>query len=224
MIGLEGSGFTICLGVILLLTGVVMYYCKSKITKCEHTISSMMSLIEDLHGEVNALKQVAANSTRPAMVSMPEETTSFSAPLEEESDSEESDEEEEVVDEVVEPANDRFLNHPYQELIPTQLNGDNLTKINESSESEDDEEEETVVVADNSQVKVVELGEIEDLTLQEEEEQSEESETEEEEEQQPIDYSKMQVAALKKMATERRLGTNINKMRKQELVNLLQSH
>lgn len=222
MIGLEGSGFTICLGVILLLTGVVMYYCKSKITKCEHTISSMMSLIEDLHGEVNALKQVTANSTRPAMVSMPPETTSFSGPLEEESDSEESEEEEEVVNEVNETSNDRFLNHPYQELIPTQLSVDNLTKINESSESEDDEEEEPVVVADSSQVKVVELGEIEDLTLQEEE-QSEESETEEEEEQ-SIDYSKMQVAALKKMAMERRLGTNINKMRKQELVDLLQTH
>ena len=36
MFGLEGSGFTIAIGLILLLTGVVMYYCRQKITQCEH--------------------------------------------------------------------------------------------------------------------------------------------------------------------------------------------
>jgi hypothetical protein len=32
----------------------------------------------------------------------------------------------------------------------------------------------------------------------------------------------MQVAALKKLASERNLASNVNKLRKQELVNLLQ--
>ena len=38
-----------------------------------------------------------------------------------------------------------------------------------------------------------------------------------------IDYSKMQVSALKKLATERQLAPNVHKLRKKELVTLLQA-
>jgi hypothetical protein len=218
MIGLEGSGFTICLGIILLLTGVVMYYCKSKISQCEQKMASMMSLITGLHQEINQLK------TQNVGVMMTQEENVDNQELEEESDSESETEEEEIeAKPEVNPASS-FLNHPYSELIPTTEFTE--VEVNESSESEDDEES-----GEEPTVKVVDLGEIEELTVPVEEdaaqtiEESDESdESDESEETNPIDYSKMQVAALKKLASERQLASNVSKMRKQELVELLQGH
>lgn len=225
MIGLEGSGFTICLGVILLLTGIVMYYCKSKITACENRMNTMLNLISDLHSEVNALKQASYVAQPVAATTMPEteyaETTGFVAETEPESESEEEDEsdEEEGEEITLEKAVNPFETHPYKELIPSNSTiGADV--INESSESEGDTDDETP----KQEVKVVELGQIEELEIDDldQEEEDEEEETSEEEGQ--IDYAKMQVTALKKLAAERQLAPNVHKLRKQELVNLLQSH
>ena len=225
MIGLEGSGFTICLGVILLLTGIVMYYCKSKITACENRMNTMLNLISDLHSEVNTLKQGlnVAQPVAPMQESEYTTTTGFTdenqSESESESESEEdhSDNEEEItIEKVVNP----FETHPYKELIPSNstVSGD---LINESSESEGDTDDDTP----KQEVKVVDLGPIEELEigdLDEEEDEEDEEETSEEEGQ--IDYAKMQVTALKKLAAERQLVPNVHKLRKKELVNLLQSH
>lgn len=227
MIGLEGSGFTICLGVILLLTGIVMYYCKSKITACENRMNTMLNLISDLHSEVNALKQASYVAQPVAAATMPESeyvtTTEFVAENEHESESEEDDEsdEEEGEEITLEKAVNPFETHPYKELIPSNSTV-GADVINESSESEGDSDEETP----KQQVKVVDLGQIEELEIDnlDEEEEDEEDEEETSEEEGQIDYAKMQVTALKKLATERQLAPNVHKLRKQELVNLLQSH
>lgn len=225
MIGLEGSGFTICLGVILLLTGIVMYYCKSKITACENRMNTMLNLISDLHSEVNALKQASYVAQPVAATAMPENeyatTTEFVAETEPESESEEEDDSEDEQGEEItlEKAVNPFETHPYKELIPSNSTiGADV--INESSESEGDTDDDTP----KQEVKVVELGQIEELEIDDldQEEEDEEEETSEEEGQ--IDYSKMQVTALKKLAAERQLAPNVHKLRKQELVNLLQSH
>ena len=216
MISLEGSGFTICLGVILLLTGIVMYYCKSKITACENKMNTMLNLISELHSEVNTLKQT--NVPLPNLT----ETTHFGEPLQQENESDESDSEE---DEESESENNNslkatinpFETHPYKELIPTST-AVGTEVINESSEEEDDTEDEET---SKEQVKVVDLGQIEELEIEDLNDEDEEDEESSEEEPQ-IDYGKMQVAALKKLASERNLASNVNKLRKQELVNLLQ--
>lgn len=229
MIGLEGSGFTICLGVILLLTGIVMYYCKSKISACENKMNTMLALISELHSEVNSLKQQTYSAQNEDLV----QTSDFSAPttqLLEESDSEESDSEQsdgEEVEEVevvevktLEGVINPFETHPYKELIPTSSTV-RAEVINESSESEDDTDDD----ASKEQVKVVDLsGQIEELALDDLEEEDEEDLQESSEEEIQIDYGKMQVTALKKLATDRQLAPNIHKLRKKELVNLLQSH
>lgn len=216
MISLEGSGFTICLGVILLLTGIVMYYCKSKITACENKMNTMLNLISELHSEVNTLKQT--NVSVPNLT----ETTHFGQPLQQENESDESDSEE---DEESESENNNslkatinpFETHPYKELIPSSTTiGSEV--INESSAEEDDTEDEET---SKEQVKVVDLGQIEELEIEDLNDEDEEDEESSEEEPQ-IDYGKMQVAALKKLASERNLASNVNKLRKQELVNLLQ--
>lgn len=215
MIGLEGSGFTICLGVILLLTGIVMYYCKSKITACENKMNTMLNLISELHTEVNTLKQT--NVSVPNLT----ETTNFGQPLEQEiasddSDSEEDEESENENNNSLETTINPFETHPYKELIPSSTTlGTEV--INESSEEEDDTEDEETP---KEQVKVVDLGQIEELDIQDLNDEEDEEESSEDEPQ--IDYGKMQVAALKKLASERNLASNVNKLRKQELVNLLQ--
>jgi hypothetical protein len=224
MIGLEGSGFTICLGVILLLTGIVMYYCKSKITACENRMNTMLNLISDLHSEVNALKQASYVAQPVAATSMPvteyAETTEFVAENEHDSESEEEDdsEDEEGEEITLEKAVNPFETHPYKELIPSNSTV-GADVINESSESEGDTDDETP----KQEVKVVELGQIEELEIDDLDEEDEEVEESSEEETQ-IDYAKMQVTALKKLAAERQLAPNVHKLRKQELVNLLQSH
>jgi hypothetical protein len=234
MFGLEGSGFTICLGIILLLTGVVMYYCKSKISQCEQKMNSMMSLITGLHQEINHMKSQHIE-TEIIDERIQSENYDNQLPVEEEEDEDEDEEESDSSSEDEEPEVETktassFLNHPYSELIPT--SGFNQIEVNESSESEDDEEQQSV--------KVVDLGEIEELSVPLEEDISqivkepdesvhsddsdESDESDESEEVATIDYSKMQVAALKKLATERQLASNVSKMRKQELVELLQGH
>ena len=254
MIGLEGSGFTICLGVILLLTGIVMYYCKSKITQNEHKINSMFKLVTALHEEVNVLKSVqqhnishmqtggqmqsGAQMQRAEQMQADDESEwSKTTQLESPDELESINEEEESVPREMAPVPNSFLNHPYEELIPPQM----TQELNESddSQSETDNDEEEIKVAihnlegnseHDSTIKVVDLGEIEELKVEEESEEedeelqeTDETETGSEEESPDIDYTKMQVAALKKIVSERNLATNVSKLRKPELLSLLQA-
>lgn len=226
MFGLEGSGFTICLGLILLLTGIVMYYCKTKISQSNHKVDSMFSLITDLHDEVSMLKEeIQEIKHRKGVVAVSEDVEHA------------EDENSNGVDET------GFSNHPYKELIPITI--DNNAEESDSSQSEDDTDdeeeedenntntikmhEETETGQDN--IKVVDLGEIEDLKVEDSESEHNsgtETETESDEESEsqsvsPVDYSKLQVVALKRLVSERKLATNVNKLRKAQLVQILQS-
>ena len=246
MIGLEGSGFTICLGVILLLTGIVMYYCKSKITQNEHKINSMFKLVTALHEEVNTLKSVQQQNISHMqsgghMQSEQEYEWNQTTQMESDGDLESINEEDESQPRENAPVPNSFLNHPYEELIPTQM----TQELNESDDSQsetdnDHEEEEEIKLAihnldsnteeNSSTIKVVDLGEIEELKVEEESEEEEEeleetdgTETNSEGESPDIDYTKMQVAALKKIVSERNLASNVSKLRKPELLTLLQA-
>lgn len=255
MIGLEGSGFTICLGVILLLTGIVMYYCKSKITQNEHKINSMFKLVTALHEEVNVLKsaqQVNISHMQTGghtqsgmqmqdsqqMQNMEEHEWSKTTQMDSDGDLESINEEEESQPRERAPVPNSFLNHPYEELIPQQMTKDLNQSDDSQSETDNDEEDEEIKLnihnvnnEEDSTIKVVDLGEIEELKVEEESDDDEEEELEEtdssetgsEGESPDIDYTKMQVAALKKIVSERNLATNVSKLRKPELLNLLQA-
>lgn len=226
MIGLEGSGFTICLGLILLLTGIVMYYCKTKISQSNHKVDSMFTLITDLHDEVSLLREeIQEIKHRQGVVAVSENV--------EDENNNRHDESE-------------FSNHPYKELIPATI--DNNAEESDSSQSEDDtddEEEEdenntnTIKMHEGTEtgqdnIKVVDLGEIEDLKVEDSEsehntgsetESDEEGETTDSESQSvsPVDYTKLQVVALKRLVSERKLATNVNKLRKAQLLQILES-
>jgi hypothetical protein len=256
MIGLEGSGFTICLGVILLLTGIVMYYCKSKITQNEHKINSMFKLVNALHEEVNNLKTIQQQNISHLQTGgymQSGEQMESDQPMQSGGESEWSQTTQMESNNVLESINEEkgseprenapmpnsFLNHPYEELIPSQLS----QELNESddSQSETDNEDQEIKLAinnvesntqDNPTIKVVDLGEIEELKVEEESDDDEEeeeleetdsSETGSEGESPDIDYTKMQVVALKKIVSERNLATNVSKLRKPELLSILQA-
>lgn len=244
MIGLEGSGFTICLGVILLLTGIVMYYCKSKITQNEHKINSMFKLVTALHEEVNTLKSVQQQNNlsqmhmgghmqRGEQMQTEEESEwSKTTQLESPDELESINEEEDSQPRENAPIPNSFLNHPYEELIPSQMTQDLSESDDSQSETDNDDEEIKLSIhnaEENSTIKVVDLGEIEELNVEEESEEEEEleetdgSETGTEGESPDIDYTKMQVAALKKIVSERNLASNVSKLRKPELLTLLQA-
>lgn len=261
MFGLEGSGFTIAIGLILLLTGVVMYYCRQKITQCEHKVDSMFSLVSSLHQELEHLKRSQANNINIDVG----ETTQYEE------------------------------QHPYQNLIPVNVDN-NETELNESSESESDTDSETDSENENEEssyddVKVVDLGVIEELKIDdleednfadttqfsngngniniveqivgadvvESESQSDTDEEQDDEDEQheehtevqaeaqhqteegeqinnepsevvkminapDLDYSKMQVSALKKMVSDRNLASGVSKLRKQELIDILEQN
>ena len=234
----EGSGFTICLGIILILTGIVMYYSKTKIAQTNHKVDSMFGLVTELHEEITRLKtdlqhmkhvenyydegdNTTCELSEHTKVTDVNKLEQDDEEIEESEDDEESDDDEESeekrgVNNTPLIANS-FLNHPYNELIPRDNNIANNNQ-GSSSESEDDTDNEN---DDITNIKIVDLGEIEELSVD-----NLDDDNKSVEETPPpaiIDYSSLKVPVLKSIANERKLSTNVNKLRKSELIKLLES-
>ena len=256
MFGLEGSGFTIAIGLILLLTGVVMYYCRQKITQCEHKVDSMFSLVSSLHQELENLKRSQVNNINvdvgetsqyeeqhpyqnliPVNVNDNEAELNESSESESDTDSEtdsENENEESSYDDVKvvdlgvieELKIDDLEEDNFAETtqfsngninIVEQIVGADVVESESQSDTEEDEEDDdehneddednhdTEVQAeslvDNEQSEVVKMINAPDL-----------------------DYSKMQVSALKKMVSDRNLASGVSKLRKQELIDILEQN
>ena len=263
LFSLEGSGFTICLGIILLLTGIIMYYCKSKITQTEHKLNSMFGLITDLHEEISDLKthiqptnysdelgadtsvrklnigggsidESAAESDDESAAESDDESAAESddesaAESDDESDDESAAESPEKMEGLgmLPPGHDlssgninesSFLNHPYNELIPRSSETDHQSDESDS-QSEDDTDSE-------NNIKVLDLGEIEELSIENLDDlaQSEEvTESKAGDDEGPINYSILKVQHLRQLVSERQLASNVNKIRKSDLIQLLES-
>jgi len=247
LFSLEGSGFTICLGIILLLTGIIMYYCKSKITQTEHKLNSMFGLITDLHEEISDLKTHiqptnysdelgADTSVRKLNIgggsideSAAESDDESAAESDDESDDESAAESPEKMEELgmLPPGHDlssgninesSFLNHPYNELIPRSSETDHQSDESDS-QSEDDTDSE-------NNIKVVDLGEIEELSIENLDDlapSEEVTESKAGDDEGPINYSILKVQHLRQLVSERQLASNVNKIRKSDLIQLLES-
>ena len=254
LFSLEGSGFTICIGIILLLTGIVMYYCKSKITQTEHKLNSMFGLITDLHEEMSDLKAHIQHANDP--IAQDDDTSvrklnidatgvlenDSAVECDEESD-EESDAESDAGAESVANVEMRttaeggdtpfhahhqgfsggsinessFLNHPYNELIPRSSESDQ-----ESDESDSQSEDDT---DGENNIKVVDLGEIEELSVENLDDPApvDDETPGKVEGEEPINYSNLKVGHLRQLVKDRQLASNVNKIRKLDLVQLLES-
>jgi len=247
MIGLEGSGFIISIGVSLLLTGLIIYYVNTKFVAFE---SALVQQNKVLGNFITGVKQEL--SMRQFSETQPEINESLANPValdaarkftesptelinvsdNSDSESESDDDDEEVADEEVAD----------EEVADEEDSGE------EDSGDEGSVEEVHVVKEDtNNDVKVIEL--VDDNSESSESSESEDSDEEEEEvvpesdvnvvqldvenvtDQEvtvPLtieDYKNRKVTELRKMVTEKKLAkaSNAKALKKDELIELLNS-
>ena len=242
MLSFESSGFIVCLGVSLLLSGMIMYYCKQKMTQYEHKLDSMFQLISALTAQINSqqINSQQNNVCQPRGESYYEDTKDNAEGSVEESVEENNDS--------YEPSNnhDKIL-HPYMDLNikslnltsnfnNNQLNSDSNSESDESESEESDSEEsvndrdeenkETIKIVElppmNNENPPLELEELETLVMPSENNSDTSSETKTDTENETMDYNKMNVVALKKIVSEKKLVSNSSKLKKAELLQLLQ--
>ena len=263
MFGLEGSGFTIAIGLILLLTGVVMYYCRQKITQCEHKVDSMFSLVSSLHQELENLKRSQVNNINIDVgdttqyeeqhpyqnlipVNVNDNETELNESSESESDTDsitdsENENEESSYDDVKvvdlgvieELKIDDLEEDNFAET--TQFSNDNINIVeqivgadvveseSQSDTEEDQDQDEDEEDNENEQDTEIQV-ESQHKTEKGEQINNEPSEVVKMINAPDLDYSKMQVSALKKMVSDRNLASGVSKLRKQELIDILEQN
>jgi len=234
MIGLEGSGFIISIGVSLLLTGLIIYYVNTKFVAFE---SALVQQNKVLGNFITGVKQEL--SMRQFSETQPEINESLANPValdaarkftesptelinvsdNSDSESESDDDDDEGADEEVADDEDSEEEDSVEEVHVVKEDTNNDVKVielvddnSESSESEDSDEEEDEVVPD-SDVNVVQL-DVENVTDQEVTV--------------PLtieDYKNRKVTELRKMVTEKNLAkaSNAKALKKDELIELLNS-
>jgi hypothetical protein len=202
MIGLEGSGFTICLGLILLLTGVVMYYCRKKIVECEHKVDSMFNLVAALNDELTELKNnqkttyVNSNSEGPSVQYPYQELIPVNVNNDLDNRSDDSASED---DSDNENDNDNDNDNDSHDIKVVDI--ENLVVSEDDNNDEMSEDEELDEESSNDEL---DTNEIKEIVIEEK-----------------VDYSKFSVSDLKKMVAEKQLANSVSRLRKPELIALL---
>ena len=194
MFGLEKIGFSLCLVLILIFACIILYYCKSKNKKTEHKVTAIFKLVTELHTEIEQLK------------------SHLQSPPHEHHEQEELHEQ-------------GFTNHPYKELIPNTINVVELSDVSDSSESESDEDDDDEH-DEHENIKSIPFDMVPVEVLHDDISKSNLPIYEHENiKSVPLeinDYSKMSVAELRKLVTERNLSSAPSKLRKPELLKLFQ--
>ena len=226
MFGLEGSGFVVCLGLILFLIGLVMFYVRQRFADVDAKLNQVISIIPVMTQQIQLHEQELHPSmyhedtpaTPGPLGSIPEEPSKIDVSSSE-GDESDSDTDSESDDESTDVKNIRL--------------GSELPEAPAT--------EHTKLLADDSSVKLVTMG------VQEVEEIPDDSASSEEEatatsgtgspdadvveiaipitsvpQNQSVDYSKLSVAALRQLVSERGLSSHSSKLNKTECISLLQ--
>ena len=240
MFGLEGSGFVVCLGLILFLIGLVMFYVRQRFSDIDAKVNQVISIIPVMTQQIQLHEQElhpsmyhedTAKNAEP-LPSIPEEAggssggkidVSESADSESDSDGDsdvdsdvdsDDDEPEEqetkqikniVLGSEMIPADDHkpgpVLSEGEVKLVTMGVEADEIL----SSGSDD---EGTTVTTTSPDDPADELTEI-TIPI------TSTSKTE-------VDYTKLSVAALRQLVSERGLSSHTSKLKKTECINLLQ--
>ncbi len=213
MFGLEGNGFLISLMVTFLLAGAIMYYMRREQAKLESKVSSMFELVQSITSELQKINTILIQNEGLNEQEFNQDEGSHSYNAQPESEEEQVEEEEEQVEEEeeqpVQPIREihsieGFINIAVPVPIP-----------------EDKPEEIKVVeLAPESDLEDSELEDTED-DEEDEEDDKIEIQLEEEKKVEILDYSKLQVAALREIVEEKGLATNAKKLKKAQLLELL---
>ena len=223
----ESSGFMICLGITLILSALIMYYCKKRLEEFDHKLLSMTNLINALTEEINKPYELEPQDLESLK---PELTKSFDGSLNAMNN---------------ENIGKSIYINPYSDTHNTVVNSHLGTPTMESdsdSESDDSDSEsgsgpsnhsespsdaqlltfetlDSPILSEkpNTHIKVVEIPidntlVTNNLTLDEDDSGNSN---------QTVNYNNMFVAELRKLVSEKKLSTNTSKLKKQELIDLL---
>ena len=249
MIGLEGSGFIISIGVSLLLTGLIIYYVNTKFAAFESALVQQNKVLgnfitgvkqelstrqfHETHEEINeSLANPVALDAARKFTESPTELINVSDNSDSESESDDDEESEN---------NDKGSE---EEGADDENSGEEDSGEEDSGEEDSVEEVHVVAEDSNNDVKVIEL--VDDNSESSESEDSDEEEEEvppesdvnvvqlgvekvaEQEVTAPLtleDYKNRKVTELRKMVTEKKLAkaSNAKALKKDELIELLNS-
>jgi hypothetical protein len=215
--------FLLCLGIIVIVGGLLYIQTESKAREQNHKISSMLSLVSSLADEVNSIKHVLQVRSSNRLIDVsddePEEDSDAESDNESDSDDESDDEPDDEsddenieieVEEVPECLLDT-INSTIKVLkldIGTVLNNTDDEDSSTSSDDLDDLEseisfhEETTSIS-TYDLKTIQLANLEDTVTV------------------IVDYKKMSVQMLKSVIKEKGFAENPSKLKKPELLKLL---
>ena len=241
MFGLENNSFLINLAVSLLIALITLLYFRQQLATIDHKVNSMFSLMTSMTQELNSLSRLnlSENENETPQNSSGGQLINVSEGEEEEDESEDESSDDESRNE--ENSVDLLENNDIKTFnMGSELTGSNDIKVIDMNNDEDEEDEssydssndvelknlvtdlmeQTIELNDNSLDEELEPIELPIETL-EEDVATLENENTVKSVDVPIDYSKMSVKALKDIASSKNLATNISKMKKQELIDLL---
>ncbi len=242
MFGLENNGFLINLAVSLLIALITLLYFRQQLATIDHKVNSMFSLMTSMTQELNSLSRLnlsenesetPQNSSGGQLINVSEGEEGEDESEDESSDDESGNEENSV--DLLENNDIKTFN------MGSELTGSSDIKVIDMNNDEDDEDEssydssndvelknlvtdlmeQTIELNDNSLDEELEPIELPIETLGEEDVATLENENTVKSVDVPIDYSKMSVKALKDIVSSKNLASNISKMKKQELIDLL---
>lgn len=242
MFGLENNSFLINLAVSLLIALITLLYFRQQLATIDHKVNSMFSLMTSMTQELNSLSRLnlsenesetPQNSSGGQLINVSEGEEGEDESEDESSDDESGNEENSV---------DLLKNNDIKTFnMGSELTGSSDIKVIDMNNDEDDEDEssydssndvelknlvtdlmeQTIELNDNSLDEELEPIELPIETLGEEDVATLENENTVKSVDVPIDYSKMSVKALKDIVSSKNLASNISKMKKQELIDLL---
>lgn len=242
MFGLENNGFLINLAVSLLIALITLLYFRQQLATIDHKVNSMFSLMTSMTQELNSLSRLnlSENENETPQNSSGGQLINVSEGEEEEDESEDESSDDESGNE--ENSVDLLENNDIKTFnMGSELTGSSDIKVIDMNNDEDDEDEssydssndvelknlvtdlmeQTIELNDNSLDEELEPIELPIETLGEEDVVTLENENTVKSLDVPIDYSKMSVKALKDIVSSKNLASNISKMKKQELIDLL---
>ena len=211
--------FLLCLGIIVIVGGLLYIQTESKAREQNHKISSMLSLVSSLANEVNSIKHVLQVRSSNRLIDVsddePEEDSDAESDNESDSDDEHDDKSDDEnieieVEEVPECLLDT-INSTIKVLkldIGTVLNNTDDEDSSTSSDDLDDLESEIsfheeINPISTYDLKTIQLSNLEDTVTV------------------IVDYKKMSVQMLKSVIKEKELSMDPSKLKKPELLKLL---
>jgi len=194
--------------VTFLLAGAIMYYMRREQAKLESKVSSMFELVQSITSELQKINTILIQNEGLNEEESNQDQVSHSYNAQPESEVEEVEEEEEQ------------QVQPIQEIHSIEGFINIAVPLPEGKPEDKPEEIKVVELAPESDLEDSELEDTED-DEEDEEDDKIEIQLEEEKKVEILDYSKLQVAALREIVEEKGLATNAKKLKKAQLLELL---